>query len=286
MRFVQYQKNGGPQHLGAQISPDGDIFDISAVDSSIPNSLVKFLAAGNGGIEKAKRIVAAGKSVVSPSEVKFLSPITRPDKVVCVGLNYTGHCDEQNKPYPKEPMFFNKFPSCIVGPNDEVKLPSISNSVDWEVELAVVIGKTAKDIRRDQAQNHIFGYTIAQDISARDWQKERNHGQYLLGKSMDTFCPLGPAVVTKEFINANDLKITSTLNGKVKQCGNTSELIFKVDFLVAYLSEIVTLYPGDVILTGTPSGVGMHRSPPEYLKSGDVLESEIEGIGKMVNKIV
>jgi len=288
MRFVQFKaKSGGPQHLGAQLTADGDIFDISAIDSSIPNSLVTFLAAGNGAVEKAKRIVAEGKSVVPLDDVRFLAPINRPDKVACVGLNYTGHCEEQNIPHPKEPMFFSKFSSCITGPYDNVELPTISNRVDWEVELAIVIGKTAKAIRPDQAEKYIFGYTIAQDISARDWQKERNNGQFLLGKSMDTFCPIGPAVVTRETINdVNNLDIKSWVNGKLKQNGNTSEMIFKTDFLVSYLSQIVTLYPGDLILTGTPSGVGVHRNPPEFLKPGDVLESEIAGIGKMKNAIV
>lgn len=149
----------------------------------------------------------------------------------------------------------------------------------------MVIGREAKCIRPDQAIDHIFGYTIAQDISARDWQK-RNNGQYLLAKSMDTFCPLGPVVVTKNKVDTNNLTIKSWVNGKAKQAGNTSEMIFKIDFLVSYLSEFMTLYPGDVILTGTPAGVGTHRSPPEYLKKGDVVESEIEGIGKMSNVMV
>lgn len=158
--------------------------------------------------------------------------------------------------------------------------------MDWEVELAVIIGRQAKCIRQDQVNDHIFGYTVAQDISARDWQKKRNNGQFLLGKSMDTFCPLGPVVVTKNKVDPNNLSIKSFVNGKLKQNGNTSEMIFKIDFLVSYLSQIVTLYPGDVILTGTPSGVGMHRNPAEYLQKGDVLESEIEGIGKLRNVIV
>ncbi|XP_065173534.1 fumarylacetoacetate hydrolase domain-containing protein 2 [Atheta coriaria] len=286
MRFVQFKgKNGGPQHLGAQLSAGGDIFDISAVDSTIPNSLVKFLKAGPSAIEKAKRIVANGHSCVDPKDVTFLAPVTRPDKVVCVGLNYSGHCEEQNIPQPKEPMFFSKFSSTIVGPFDNVVIPPITNSVDWEVELAVVIGKEGKAITRDKAQDYIFGYTVAQDISARDWQKKRNNGQFLLGKSMDTFCPLGPAVITKGCLDVDNLKITSAVNGVQKQCGNTSELVFKIDFLISYLSQIVTLYPGDVILTGTPAGVGMHRNPQEFLKPGDVLESEIEGIGKMRNII-
>ncbi|KAI4462080.1 fumarylacetoacetate hydrolase domain-containing protein 2a-related [Holotrichia oblita] len=238
MRFVQFQlKSGGPQHIGAQLTLDGDVFDISAVDSSVPNSLLKFLSEGNGVVEKAKRIVAAGKSVVPLTDVNLLAPITKPDKVACIGLNYSGHCDEQNIPYPTEPIIFSKFSSTIIGPYDTIKLPSISNSVDWEAELAVVIGKTAKCIRQDQVDEHIFGYTVAQDISARDWQKKRNGGQFLLGKTMDTFCPIGPAIVTKNKLNAQNLNIKSYVNGVLKQNGNTSEMIFKIDFLVSYLSQ-------------------------------------------------
>ncbi|GLV40858.1 uncharacterized protein CBL_10033 [Carabus blaptoides fortunei] len=274
-------------HLGAQITSDGDIFDLSAVDSSIPNSLVKFLATGKEVRDKAKRVIGAGKSIVSLSDVTLLSPITRPDKVVCVGLNYTGHCDEQNKQYPEEPMFFSKFSSCIIGPNDTIEIPKVSDCVDWEVELAVIIGKKAKCVRPDQAYDHVFGYTVAQDISARDWQKKRNGGQFLLGKSMDTFCPIGPVVVTKDKINdPHSLQIRSWVNGVLKQDGNTSELIFKIDFLISYLSQMMTLYPGDVLLTGTPAGVGLHRHPPEFLKPGDVLESEIQGIGRLTNTVV
>ncbi|KAF5296663.1 hypothetical protein FQR65_LT10203 [Abscondita terminalis] len=288
MRFVQFQsKSGGPQRLGAQLSPDGDIFDISAVDSSIPNSLVKCLQTGDGVIEKTKRIIGAGQSVVSLEDINLLSPITKPDKIVCIARNYSGHCDEQNAPKPTEPIFFSKFPSCIVGPYDNIVIPPVTNSVDWEVELAVIIGQTAKAIRPDQAHKHIFGYTVAQDISARDWQKERNGGQFLLGKSMDTFCPLGPAVVTYDQIgDVNNLNLKASVNGVLKQNGNTSELIFNINFIVSYLSQIFTLCPGDVVLTGTPAGVGMHRSPPQYLKPGDVLESEIEHIGKMRNNVV
>ncbi|GJQ76016.1 hypothetical protein Trydic_g18069 [Trypoxylus dichotomus] len=286
MRLVQFKlKNGGPQHIGAQLSTDGDIFDISAVDSSVPNSLLKFLTDGNGVVEKAKRIVAAGKSVVPLTDVNLLAPITKPDKIACVGLNYSGHCDEQNLPYPTEPIIFSKFSSTIIGPYDTIKIPPISNSVDWEAELAVVIGKTAKSIRQDQVEDYIFGYTIAQDISARDWQKRRNGGQFLLGKSMDTFCPIGPAIVTRNKLNAQNLNIRTYVNGVLKQSGNTSEMIFKIDFLVSYLSQMVTLYPGDLLLTGTPAGVGVHRQPPEFLKSGDILETEIEGIGKLRNTV-
>lgn len=287
MRYVQYKINtGGQPHLGAQLSMGGDIIDISSVDSTIPNNMVDFLKAGNRTYEKARRIIADGRSITPISNAIFLPPVNKNDKVVCVGLNYSGHCDEQNLPYPREPMFFSKFSSVVVGPNDNVVIPPITNSVDWEVELAVIIGKTAKAISQDKVQDHIFGYTVAQDISARDWQKGRNNGQFLLGKSMDTFCPLGPAIVTKSKIDPNNSSIRCWVNGVLKQQGNTSELIFKIDFLVAYLSQIMTLYPGDVILTGTPAGVGMHRNPPEFLKPGDILESEIEGIGRLKNAII
>jgi len=297
MRFVQFVKkyNGDSgtipsiskcQRLGAQLAPGGDIYEISAINPSLPNSLLGLLKAGDEAIDQAKRIVGNAESVIPIDEVKLLAPIWNPDKVACVGLNYTGHCQEQNKTPPTEPMFFCKFPSVIIGPNDDIKLPTISNSVDYEVELAVIIGKKAKAVPINKAYDYVFGYTIAQDISARDWQKRRNNGQFLLGKSFDTFCPLGPAVITKECVNVDNLKISTAINGVVKQSGNTSELVFKVDFLVSYLSQIVTLYPGDVILTGTPAGVGEHRSPQEFLKSGDVITSEIEGIGKLVNTCV
>lgn len=289
MRFVQYKQNntGGPQRLGVQLSRESDIVDISMVDSSIPNSLVEFLKGGEKYIEKAKRIVADGKSVISLDQVELLPPVTGPDKVVCVGLNYRGHCEEQNLPLPKEPCIFNKFPSVIVGPNSEVVHPPNTKALDWEVELAVIIGKQGKDIPKLKAFDYIFGYTVAQDITARDWQKGRNNGQWLLGKSMDTFCPLGPAVAMKEYLpDPHTLTVNCSINGVTKQNASTEELIFKVDDIVAYISHFFTLLPGDVILTGTPSGVGVFRNPREFLKPGDVIESEISHIGKMKNKVV
>ncbi|XP_046594017.1 fumarylacetoacetate hydrolase domain-containing protein 2A isoform X1 [Neodiprion lecontei] len=299
MRFVQFvNKNGGPQHLGVQLQPGGDITDISAVDSRIPNNLKKFLEGGEDLLknvkrneslmETVKRIVVEGRSIVQEADVNFLPPVTRMDKLACVGLNYSGHCKEQGLEPPKSPVMFSKFPSNIVGPNDDVVLPSISDKVDWEVELAIVIGKKGKALNNHEAEDYIFGYTIAQDLSARDWQKgSRNGGQFLLGKAMDNFCPLGPAVVTKEAIcDINNLSVKTWVNGQLKQDGNTSELIFKPHDIVAYLSQFVTLLPGDVILTGTPGGVGFARNPPEYLKKGDILESEIESLGRMRNTMV
>jgi 2-keto-4-pentenoate hydratase/2-oxohepta-3-ene-1,7-dioic acid hydratase in catechol pathway len=288
MRFVQFSGNrGSPQRLGVQLTQDGDIIDISGVDSSIPNSLVQLLYAGPEMLEKSKRVVAEGKSLIPLSDVRLLPPVSSPDKIVCVGLNYRGHCEEQNRPIPQEPLFFSKWSSCIVGPNAEIKHPSITNELDWEVELAVIIGKRARDVRPTDAMDHVFGFTVAQDITARDWQKKKNGGQWLLGKSMDGSCPLGPSVVLKEVVaDPHALPIRCKVNGKVKQDGNTNELIHKIDYLVSYLSHCCTLLPGDVLLTGTPAGVGVFRNPQEFLKPGDVIESEIEGIGVLKNTIV
>lgn len=289
MRFVQFcGTNGGPQRLGVQLTQDSDIIDISGVDSSIPNSLVKFLHAGPEMLEKSKRLVAEGKSLIPLSDVRLLPPVSSPDKIACVGLNYRGHCEEQNRPFPQEPVFFSKWSSCIAGPNAEVKHPSITNELDWEVELAVVIGKRAHAVRPTDAMNHVFGFTVAQDITARDWQKKgRNGGQWLLGKSMDGSCPLGPSVVLKEVVpDPYALHICCKVNGVLKQDSNTNELIHKIDYIVSFLSHCCTLLPGDVILTGTPAGVGVFRNPQEFLKPGDVIESEIEGIGKLKNTIV
>ncbi|XP_018348646.1 PREDICTED: fumarylacetoacetate hydrolase domain-containing protein 2 isoform X2 [Trachymyrmex septentrionalis] len=287
MRFVQFtNKNGGPQHLGVQLKQGGDIIAVSAVDSRIPNTLKKFLEGGDDLLKKAKRIVAEGRSITPEADVNLLAPIARMDKLACIGLNYSGHCQEQGIPTPESPIVFSKFPSNIIGPRDNILLPQISDKVDWEAELAVVIGKKCKGLSNDDVEDCIFGYTVAQDITARDWQK-RNGGQFLLGKGMDTFCPLGPAVVTKEAISEiNNLSVRTWVNGNLKQDGNTSELIFKPHEIVAYLSQFVTLLPGDVILTGTPAGVGFARKPPEYLQRGDVLETEIESLGRLRNKVI
>ncbi|XP_029034676.1 fumarylacetoacetate hydrolase domain-containing protein 2A isoform X1 [Osmia bicornis bicornis] len=301
MRFVQFtSKNGGPQHLGVQLVQGGDVIAVSQVDSRIPNSLKKFLEGGDDLLKKAKsegdvdlktlveRIVAEGRSVIPEAEVTFLAPVTRMDKLACIGLNYSGHCEEQGVSTPESPVVFSKFPSNIIGPRDNIMLPSISDKVDWEAELAVVIGKKCKALNKDEGEECIFGYTVAQDITARDWQKsKRNGGQFLIGKAMDTFCPLGPVVVTKEAISdINNLSVKTWVNGNIKQNGNTSELIFKPHEIVAYISQFMTLLPGDVILTGTPAGVGFTRKPPEFLQRGDVLETEIEGLGRMRNKVL
>jgi 2-keto-4-pentenoate hydratase/2-oxohepta-3-ene-1,7-dioic acid hydratase in catechol pathway len=222
---------------------------------------------------------------IRTSEVKLLPPITNPSKVICIGLNYRGHCDEQKIEYPKEPVFFAKLPSAIVGPTDDVVAHKITTKIDWEVELAVVIGSKASKVKREDAMNYVFGYTVAQDITAREWQK-RNGGQWMISKSMDTFLPLGPCMALKSELDASDLTIKCSVNGEVKQCGKTSEFIFPIDDIISRLTQSITLEPGDILLTGTCSGVGVFRNPREFMKVGDVIESEIEGIGKMINTVV
>jgi len=290
MRFVQYTcKKNGPPRLGVQLSSDDNfIIDVSTMKASIPNNLVEFLKGGKTLMDKTKRIVAEGKSTTDISQVNILPPITKPDKVICVGLNYKSHCDEQNRPYPEEPFFFSKFPSTIVGPNDGVKHPPNTKALDWEIELGVVIGKTCRNVLSKDINDYIFGYTVCQDISARDWQRpKKNGGQWLFAKSMDNFCPLGPVVVAKEYLpDPQNLTLLTSVNGSKKQEGNTSDMVHDIPHLLSYLSHCVTLLPGDVILTGTPAGVGLFSNPRTFLQIGDVVESEIPGIGKLRNQIV
>ena len=212
-------------------------------------------------------------------------PIPNPGKVICIGLNYRDHAIETKAPIPKEPVVFNKFPSCLVGHGDHVKLPRESNQVDFEGELVVVIGRSGRRITRDRAMDHVFGYTIGHDVSARDWQKNKEGKQWLLGKSFDGFAPIGPTIVTKdEIADPHALRIQTRLNGEVMQDSNTSEMIFRIDELIEYVSQVTTLEPGDLIFTGPPAGVGVARTPQRFLRLGDVVEIEIETLGVLKNQ--
>lgn len=285
MRFVQYKKKGDTEcrYLGVSSDDGSQIKELNSL-GCYPNDLKDFIKSGVS-VDEVKSKIASLESI-NTADVELLSPVLEPQKILCVGLNYRGHCDEQKKEYPKEPMFFSKFASTLVGPTDNVIAHKITDQIDWEVELAVIIGKKATHVSKANAFDYVFGYSVAQDISARDWQKQRNGGQFLIGKSMDSFCPLGPAVIHKSAIDPSDLTIKCSVNNVLKQCGKTSELIFTIEDIIERVTQSITLLPGDVILTGTPGGVGMHRSPPEFLKVGDVIESEIEGIGKIINKVV
>lgn len=214
-----------------------------------------------------------------PAGTRLGSPVTRPSKIICIGLNYADHAKETGAAIPQEPIVFFKSTTALVGPNDDLTIPRNSVKTDWEVELAVVIGKKASYIEEKDALDYIAGYALHNDYSEREFQLERG-GQWVKGKSNDTFAPLGPWLVTKDEIkDVDNLRLWLTLNGKTMQDGTTANLIFKIPFLVSYLSQFMTLLPGDVISTGTPAGVGLGMKPNVYVKAGDVIELGIDGLG-------
>lgn len=226
----------------------------------------------------------ASGATVGRSRVKLLAPVPRPGKVICIGLNYRDHAEESNMPIPESPIMFSKFTSCVVGPERDVLLPPDSREVDYEAELAVVIGRRARRVSRADADQHILGYVNFNDVSARDFQFADK--QWARGKSCDTFAPMGEYVATKDEISdPHGLAIKLRLNGRTMQDSRTDQLIFKIPELIEFLSRSITLEPGDVIATGTPPGVGFARKPPVYLKDGDVMEVEIEGLGVLRNTV-
>jgi 2-keto-4-pentenoate hydratase/2-oxohepta-3-ene-1,7-dioic acid hydratase in catechol pathway len=216
------------------------------------------------------------------SSVRLLAPITRPSKIVCLGLNYREHADEQKKEPPKQPVLFFKPPSAIVGPEDDIVLPDGCENGDPEVELAVVIGKRAKAVPKAKARRFVAGYVVLNDFTDRQAQKQ--DVQNARAKGFDTFCPLGPAVVTKDEIDPSNLAIRLWVDGEIRQDARTSSLIHGVDDILEYITRGMTLEPGDVVATGTPAGVGMHRSPPVFVHDGNVIRCEIEGIGALENR--
>jgi 2-keto-4-pentenoate hydratase/2-oxohepta-3-ene-1,7-dioic acid hydratase in catechol pathway len=223
--------------------------------------------------------------LINRDDVKLESPVPRPSKIICIGLNYLDHVTESGAEIPKAPLIFSKFDTCVAASEDPILLPVGSEQVDFEAELAVVIGRRAKNIKLDDAMDHVFGYTNFNDVSARDMQFA--DGQWQRGKSCDTFAPFGEYVATKDEIpDPHNLRIQFRLNGETMQDSNTDQLIFKIPELVEYLSRSITLEPGDIIATGTPPGVGFARKPPVFLKDGDVCEVEIDGLGILINPVV
>lgn len=218
------------------------------------------------------------------SQVRPLAPIPRPGKFICVGLNYRDHCEEQNLEPPKSPVLFAKFANAIANPGDEIRKPQVTSKLDFEGELGVVIGRGGKHIPQAEALDHVFGYTIVNDVSARDVQKQ--DGQWLRAKSMDGFAPIGPCITTTDEIpDPQTLALRTTVNGVVMQDSHTSRMIFSVAMLIEFISRCMTLEPGDIISTGTPSGVGVWRNPPVFLQDGDVVRIEIERIGVLQNTV-
>lgn len=219
------------------------------------------------------------------ADTRLLPPIADPEKIICIGLNYRDHAIETGADIPSMPIVFSKFGTSLVGHGDEIRLPGISEKVDYEAELVVVIGRGGKDINKADAMDHVFGYTCGHDVSARDWQIGRPGGQWLLGKAFDTFAPVGPCVVTSdELPDHGNIAVKMELNGEVVQDSTTAQLIFDIPTLIAHLSQFVTLKPGDLIFTGTPPGVGAAKQPPVFLTDGDVCTVDIAGIGRLMNR--
>ncbi|CAG9794819.1 unnamed protein product [Diatraea saccharalis] len=285
MKLVQFSYNEKPKNVYVGYVEGNGVVDVNKLDNTLSNTLLGIL--NNGDLEKVKGIKLKNPTPEPLSNIRLVAPITGQDKVLCIGLNYMDHCKEQNKTPPEVPMIFSKFASCVIGPNDPVKLRTeVTKKVDWEVELALVIGKEASCVKAADAFNYILGYTVAQDISARDWQKDKNAGQFLLGKSMDTFCPIGPWIVTSDEIgDPQKLDIECSVNGELKQNSNTCQLVHKIPDVIERLTSVMTLYPGDILLTGTPGGVGLYLNPPQFLKPGDVVTSTIQNIGTLETKI-
>jgi len=283
MRLVTYRGPNGPRAAGIR---GGQYVDLHQADSALPVSLKELLAGGPAALDRAAAAIARGVSF-GPQGVELLAPIPDPQKVICIGLNYADHARESGVAPPPEPVLFNKFPTAVVGPEAPIVLPSCSDQVDYEAELVVVIGRGGRNIAREQALSHVAGYCPGHDVSARDWQLKKPGGQWLLGKSFDSFAPFGPALVTTdEAGDPGQLRIQMRVNGQTLQDSSTNQLIFPIDHLIAYISQVCTLVPGDVIFTGTPPGVGMARKPPIFLKPGDVAEVEVEGLGVLRNPVV
>lgn len=238
------------------------------------------------GIEELKNIIHTNTLQPIAQHERIGCPVARPSKIVCIGLNYRQHAIETNAPIPQEPIIFFKSTTSLTGPFDEIMIPRGSEKTDWEVELAVVIGKKASYVSEEEAMNHVFGYLLHNDVSERAYQLERG-GTWDKGKGCDTFAPMGPWLVTQdEVADPHNLSLWLKLNGKTMQQGSTNDLIFNIPFLIAYISQFMTLLPGDVISTGTPAGVGLGFNPPIYLKPGDVVELGIDGLGISRQQII
>lgn len=248
-------------------------------------SLEQLISTDSNELNKLKNRLSAYNEFTPFKDEELDAPLRTPGKIVAIGLNYIDHASESKMELPKNPLVFTKFNSSITGPYDPIIIPSsITDQVDYEVELAVIIGKRAKNVTKEKALDYVFGYTIINDVSARDIQFD--DGQWVRGKSLDTFCPMGPYLVTKdEILNPQDLQLTCIVNKDVLQNASTKDMIFGVADLISILSKSFTFEPGDIISTGTPSGVGFIRKPPIYLQDKDVMITEVQHIGKLINKV-
>jgi 2-keto-4-pentenoate hydratase/2-oxohepta-3-ene-1,7-dioic acid hydratase in catechol pathway len=293
MITITFQKQG---KLCLGMKTDRGILDVEQAVASfpeyqdVPTTVGELIARGEAGktllAQLADRASQNSSLFLEEETLHFGPCVPEPQKIVCVGLNYKKHADECNMPYPPAPLLFSKFHNTLAGHGDEIELPQASTQVDYEAELAIVIGAQAKNVTKADALSYVYGYCNANDLSARDLQFKSS--QWLLGKTCDGFCPVGPYLVSADEIgNPNDLRITATVNGEVRQDSNTSDMIFACDEIISYISEHMTLQPGDLILTGTPEGVitGYPEEQRVWLKDGDVVTIEIEKLGQLTNRL-
>lgn len=290
MKLLTFYKQ---DQLALGVKTDSGIVDVEAAaaqlgSSGVPMSIHAAIEGGDAALHAlkqcAEQAVAQGAGILNEADITFGPCVPNPSKIICVGLNYRKHAEETNAPIPEYPILFNKFSNTLAGHQQDIPLPKVSQKVDYEAELVLVIGKTSKDVDKSEALNHVFGYCNVNDLSARDLQLRTS--QWLLGKSCDGFSPLGPYLVTADEVgNPNDLEIRCIVNGEVRQNSNTSDMVFHCDEIVSYISQHMTLYPGDIILTGTPEGVVLGYPPEEqvYLQDGDVVTIEIEKLGSLTN---
>lgn len=283
MRIVNFKKGGVPT-LGVKVGED--LVDLSIADKKLPKDLGSLIAAGKGVMNAANRAAknAPARAVVK-GRVSYLPPIMDPPKIICVGLNYKAHADEADMQYPKDPVLFNRFPTTLVGHKQAMIRPKISKHFDYEGEMVVFIGKKGRHITKKDALNHVAGYSIFNEGSIRDYQMKSS--QWTVGKNFDATGGFGPEFVSADELpkGAKGLDIQTRLNGKVVQDSNTKNMIFDVATLISYCSKAFTLLPGDIIVSGTPEGVGFVRKPPLFMKNGDTCEVEIEGLGILSNPI-
>ena len=282
MKLVTFERNPGIAEAGVLI----DEIVVALTGAGI-NAVLEIAAGGASALEKVSAYVASAPQTAKTSlaSVKLHAPIPKPGKIFCIGLNYRDHAIESNMAIPAVPTIFSKFNNTVIATGDQIVLPRVSTQPDYEAEFALVIGKGGKRIAAEDWKAHVFGYMNLNDVSARDLQLVTT--QWLMGKTPDTFAPMGPYLLTAdEVADPHNLNITMTINGEVLQSSNTKHLIFRIPELIAYISQVVTLEPGDIISTGTPSGVGFARKPPRYLAAGDTCVVEVEGLGKLVNPVV
>ena len=282
MRFLTFEQ-GGLARPGI-LSGSDTVVDLSLIGC---HSLLELISGSEEWMAKASKLVVSSPedSRHKLSDVRILAPIPKPRKLICVGLNYREHAIETNTEIPTVPTIFNKFATAVIGPGDNIVLPKVSKMPDYEAELAFVIGKGGRHIKAEDWRDHIFGYTIVNDVTGRDYQRATS--QWLMGKTFDTFAPMGPWIVTADEIpDPHVLDIQLEIDGEILQNSNTRELIFKVPELIAFLSSVFTLEPGDIVSTGTPSGVGVARNPQRFLKPGETVTVRIPAIGELTNPTV